>query len=69
MCESNPNGALMCCICCGRDTRSVHGLCFRCGGGGPRYLNCEDRRGRKERSLKVVNGSEIPERTEDEAED
>jgi len=66
MSEINPYGELMCCIVCGRDTRSKNGVCGKCGGRGPRYLYAEERKGRRERDPKVISGSPIPERTEDE---
>lgn len=33
-CQVNPKHELMCCLACGRDTRSSEGLCSHCRGGG-----------------------------------
>jgi hypothetical protein len=46
----NPNGLLVCCTLCGRDTRSKAAVCARCGGG----RTFSDERGRKGRNAKEM---------------
>lgn len=40
--QSNPCGELMCCIGCGRDTRSKTGFCVQCRVGGRRNFGMKD---------------------------
>ncbi len=49
----NPNCELVCCICCGRDTKAKSAICYRCVGQGSGSSQINDSKGRKELSRKV----------------
>lgn len=53
----NPNGETVCCIQCGRDTKSKYGICYRCVGCGAGATQINDLKGRKQLSSKIRNGS------------
>lgn len=48
----NPHHALVCCIYCGRDTRTVRAICNECRG----IRDGRERRGRKARPTQVTGG-------------
>jgi len=50
-------GKLVCCKSCGRDTRSINGICYRCGVNAPLAEHINDQRDRRSISMKTIAGS------------
>lgn len=51
-CQPNPTGEIVCCLQCGRDTKSKWSLCNQCGpraGARQGFVNTSKNRERKDR--------------------
>jgi hypothetical protein len=53
----NPHGVLICCLSCGRDTRSKSGYCTRCTSH--RGCQMSDQKGRPARSAQLLGGTPL----------
>lgn len=56
----NPSG-IVCCIMCGRDTRSKSGICYKCVTGHVHVKKFGDMSGRKCRNNEMLDQDEEPE--------
>ena len=62
----NPQGKLINCTVCGRDTEAKYGVCGRCiGQGAGQGFGGEEQVGRKARSSQVTGGSPIDDSDDD----
>ena len=61
MAKINPNGKLINCKECGRDTRAKSGICGHCTGETiGRRFHSEGHKGRPARSSRTLGGSNMP---------